>query len=77
MQPPKPALFVAVQEAIRRTLRAQRDQRLLRAMSEAELRDLGIGRSEIPALVSDAEALRNAPCSRAPCAPAAPPAGRR
>jgi hypothetical protein len=46
-------------------------------MSEHELRDLGVGRSEIPALFSDAAAQHNAPCSRGRCAADARPARPR
>jgi len=74
MQMPKPALFAAVLELIRNARRVRQDHRLLRAMSERELRDLGVGRSEIPALLSDAAAPSNAPCSHARCAAAARPA---
>ena len=74
MQTPKPALFAAVLELIRNAHRMQQDRRLLRAMSERELRDLGVGRSEIPSLLSDAAAPSNAPYSRAPCAGAVRPA---
>ena len=76
MQTPKPALFAAVLELMRNARRVRQDQRLLRAMSEHELRDLGVGRSEIPALLSDAAALSSARYSRAPCAAAARPATR-
>ncbi|SEB23055.1 DUF1127 domain-containing protein [Variovorax sp. YR216] len=68
MQTPKPALVAAVLDLIRKARRARQDHRQLRAMSERELRDLGVGRSEIPALLSDAAAPSNAPYSRARCA---------
>jgi len=74
MQTPKPAFFAAVLEMIRNARRVRQDHRLLRAMSERDLRDLGVGRSEIPALISDAAVPSNAPYSRARCAAAVPPA---
>lgn len=77
MQPPKPAFFAAVLETIRNAHRARQDHRHLRAMSERELRDLGVGRSEIPALFSDAAVPPNAPCSRGRCAADARPARPR
>jgi uncharacterized protein YjiS (DUF1127 family) len=77
MQSPKPAFFTAVLAMVRNARRARQDDRLLRAMSEHELRDLGVGRSEIPALFSDAAARRNAPCSRGRCAADARPARPR
>jgi uncharacterized protein YjiS (DUF1127 family) len=42
-------LFRAIAEA----LRCRRDQRVLAAMSERELRDLGVDRSQIPGLTHD------------------------
>ena len=74
MQTPNPALFAAVLELLRNARRVRQDRRLLRAMSERELHDLGVGRSEIPALLSDAAAPSNAPYSRARCAADARPA---
>ena len=74
MQTLNPALFATVLALIRNARRVRQDHRLLRAMSEHELRDLGVGRSEIPALLSDAAAPSNAPCSRARYAAAARPA---
>lgn len=82
MHSPKPTLFAAVLESFRAVRRVRQDQRLLRAMSERELSDLGVGRSEIPGLlgafapagrelVSDAAAPWNAPRSHARCAAAA------
>ncbi|MEJ8812253.1 DUF1127 domain-containing protein [Variovorax ureilyticus] len=68
MQTPAPALLTAVLDLIRNARRVRLDHRLLRAMSERELRDLGVGRSEIPALLSDAGAPWSAPCSRGRCA---------
>ena len=84
MPSPKPALFAAIVEAIRNVRRVGRDQRLLRAMSERELRDLGVGRSEIPGLMlasgraplSDAVAPRSGPHSHARCGAAGWPAAR-
>ncbi|MDM0053132.1 DUF1127 domain-containing protein [Variovorax sp. J22R115] len=80
----KPALFAAIVETIRNARRVGRDQRLLRAMSERELRDLGVGRSEIPGLmlasgctqVSDAAAPRSGPRSHARCGADGGPAAR-
>ena len=66
MRKPTPALFAAVLELIRNARRLRQDHRLLRAMSERELRDLGVGRSEIPALFSDVAATSNGRNSRAP-----------
>lgn len=66
MHTPAPALFTAVLELIRNARRVRQDHHLLRAMSERELRDLGVGRSEIPALFSDAAASSNGRNSRAP-----------
>jgi uncharacterized protein YjiS (DUF1127 family) len=85
MHPPKPTLFAAVLESFRNVRRIRQDQRLLRAMSERELRDLGVGRSEIPglisergcALVSDAAGLRSGPYSHARCGAAAGQAARQ
>lgn len=77
MQSQKAAFFAAVQDVVRNAWRARQDQRLLRAMSERELHDLGVGRSEIPSLVSGAGALRNGPCNRAPSAADAPTGARR
>ncbi|SCK07305.1 protein of unknown function [Variovorax sp. HW608] len=77
MQPPKPAFFTIVLATIRNARRARHDHRLLRAMSEHELRDLGVGRSEIPALFSDAAAQSSAPCSCTRCAADARPARPR
>lgn len=77
MQTSKPAFFAAVLEMIRNGNRVRQDHRLLRAMSERELRDLGVGRSEIPALLSDAAAPSNAPYNRARYASGARPAMRR
>ncbi|MDM0002360.1 DUF1127 domain-containing protein [Variovorax sp. J22P240] len=83
----KPALFAAIVETIRNARRVGRDQRLLRAMSERELSDLGVGRSEIPGLlqestaagrtqVSDAAAPRSGPRSHARCGADGGPAAR-
>ncbi|VTU16495.1 DUF1127 domain-containing protein [Variovorax sp. PBL-E5] len=47
----KPTVAVLLFQAIARTLRCRRDQRLLAAMSERELQDLGVGRSQIPGLL--------------------------
>lgn len=83
MPPSKPALFVVVLEMLRNARRARQDRRLLRAMSERELHDLGVGRSEIPALMQDRAIFSDAsaPWSRrhrhAPCAADAPPARQR
>ncbi len=83
MLPSKPALFVAVLEMLRNARRARQDRRLLRAMSERELHDLGVGRSEIPALMldrvpfSDASAPWNRRRTHAPYAADAPPARQR
>ena len=76
MPSPKPNLFAAIVETIRSVRRVGRDQRLLRAMSERELCDLGVGRSEIPGLVSDAVALRSGRRSHARYAEAAGRAAR-
>ncbi|MDM0107186.1 DUF1127 domain-containing protein [Variovorax sp. J22R24] len=51
MPSPKSALFVAIAERIRNVRRTRQDLRLLRGMSERELSDLGVGRSEIPGLL--------------------------
>ena len=67
----KPTLFVAIVETIRNVRRVQQDHRLLRAMSERELSDLGVGRSEIPGLLSDAAAPRSGRRSHARYAEAA------
>lgn len=83
MSSSKPALFVVVLESLRNARRARQDRRLLRAMSERELHDLGVGRSEIPALlqdhapISDASAPWNWRRRHAPCAVDAPQARRR
>ncbi|MGJ7509195.1 DUF1127 domain-containing protein [Variovorax sp. GT1P44] len=82
MHSPKPALFAAILESLRNARRVHQDQRLLRAMNERELSDLGVGRSEIPALLqpcvptrrdvfSGAGAPQSAPRSHARCAAAA------
>ncbi|WP_353506615.1 DUF1127 domain-containing protein [Variovorax flavidus] len=57
MPSPKSALFVAIAERIRNVRRTLQDQRLLRAMSERELSDLGVGRSEIPGLLQESAAI--------------------
>ena len=51
MQSRKPAFAVRLFEAVRKARRRGRDRRQLSAMSERELRDLGVGRSEIPGLL--------------------------
>jgi|KBSMisStandDraft_5_1062788.scaffolds.fasta_scaffold1031009_2 uncharacterized protein YjiS (DUF1127 family) len=76
MPSPKPTLFVAIVETIRNVRRVQQDHRLLRAMSERELSDLGVGRSEIPGLLSDAAAPRSGRRSHARYAEAAGRAAR-
>jgi uncharacterized protein YjiS (DUF1127 family) len=87
MSPPKPALVAALVEWFRKVRRVHQDQRLLRTMSERELTDLGVGRSEIPgllrqgaaagrALFIDAAAPRSGPRNRARCAAAAGPVAR-
>lgn len=67
----KPAFAARLFEAIREVGRRRRDQRLLAAMSDRELHDLGVGRSQIPGLLeplSGAAASPHARRSRAPCA---------
>ena len=54
MSPNKPSLFHRIAFALAALRRQQRDRRQMMAMSEAELRDLGIGRGEIPALLESA-----------------------
>lgn len=63
-------------DGVRALRRCRLDQRQLRSMSELELRDLGVGRSEIPWLLSDAAAPPRAPRSHARCAADARPAMR-
>jgi uncharacterized protein YjiS (DUF1127 family) len=83
MSPSKPALFVAVLQMLRNARRARQDRRLLRAMSDRELHDLGVGRSEIPLLLQERAPISDAsaPWSRrrryAPCAADAPQAMQR
>lgn len=72
----KPTFVPRLIHAAREVCRMHRDHRLLSAMSERELHDLGIGRSEIPRLLSDAEVRPNARHSRGPCAADARPATR-
>ena len=76
MPSPKPTLFVAIVETIRNVRSVQQNHRLLRAMSERELSDLGVGRSEIPGLLSDAAAPRSGRRSHARYAEAAGRAAR-
>jgi len=45
------AVFARLFEVIREARRRHRDQRQLAEMSERELRDLGVGRSQIPGLL--------------------------
>lgn len=71
------ALVTRLFDGVRALRRCWLDQRQLRSMSEIELRDLGVGRSEIPWLLSDAAAPPHARRSRAPCAADARPARRR
>lgn len=76
----KPPFAARLFEAIRELGRCRRDHRLLTAMSDRELSDLGVGRSQIPGLLvplSDAAASPHARRSRAPCAVDARPAARR
>ena len=47
----KPAIVTRLFEVIQVVRRRHRDQRQLAAMSERELRDLGVGRSQIPGLM--------------------------
>ena len=83
MSPSKPALFAIVLEMLRNARRARQDRLLLRAMSERELHDLGVGRSEIPGLLqerapfSDASAPWSTRRRHAPYAADAPPARLR
>lgn len=70
------ALVTRLLDGVHALRRCWQDQRQLRAMSELDLRDLGVGRSEIPWLLSDAAAPPHAPRSRARCAADARPARR-
>ncbi|MDM0021708.1 DUF1127 domain-containing protein [Variovorax sp. J22R187] len=73
----KPAFVIRLSEAVRLAGHRRRDQRLLRAMSDRDLCDLGVGRSQIPALLeplSDAGAPPHARRSHGPCAGGVPPA---
>jgi len=72
----KPTFVARLIHAAREVRRTYHDHRLLSAMSERELHDLGIGRSEIPGWLSDAEVQPNARHSRGPCAADAQPATR-
>ena len=76
MPPSQSALVIRLFDGVRALRRCWRDRRQLGAMSELELRDLGVGRSEIPWLLSDAGAAPRAPRSRARCAADARPARR-
>lgn len=49
----KPGFAALLLDAARRAGRRRRDRRLLSAMSERELHDLGFGRSEIPRVLLD------------------------
>ena len=53
MSPIRP-LFHRIASALAAWRRRQQDRRQMLAMSEAELRDLGIGRGQIPALLETA-----------------------
>ncbi|SCK07354.1 protein of unknown function [Variovorax sp. HW608] len=55
----------------------RQDHRLPRALSDHELRDLGLNRTEIPGLLSDTEAPWSVPYSRAQRGANARPARRR
>ena len=71
MQSTKPAFAARLFEAVRKARRRHRDHRQLSAMSDRELSDLGVGRSQIPGLLealSDAAAPPHARRSRAPYA---------
>lgn len=54
MPPIHPLLFQRIASALAAWRRQQLDRRQMLAMSEAELRDLGIGRGQIPALLEAA-----------------------
>lgn len=54
MSPLKPPVFRRIASALAAWRRQQQDCRQLMAMGEAELRDLGIGRGQIPALLLEA-----------------------
>ena len=76
----KPPFAARLFKAIREVSRRRRDHRLLSAMSDRELSDLGVGRSQIPGLLeplSDAAAPPHARRSRAPYALDVRPAMRR
>lgn len=60
MPPFKPSIFERIACAIASARRQQQDRRQMMAMSEAELRDLGIGRGQIPDLLGTMPA-RGAP----------------
>ena len=76
----KPVFVARLFEAIREVGHRRRDQRQLADMSDRELSDLGVGRSQSPGLLeplSDAAAPPHARRTRAPCAADARPAARR
>jgi len=75
-----PVFVARLFEAAREMGRSRRDQRLLSAMSDRELCDLGVGRSQIPGLLeplSDAGAPPHARRSHGPCVGGVPPAALR
>ncbi len=64
-----PHLFRRIASALAAWRRRQADRRQMLAMSDAELRDLGIGRGQIPALLETAPS-QHAPLHAASARPA-------
>ena len=58
MPPIQPPLLHRIASALAARRRRRQDQRQLMAMGEGELRDLGIGRGQIPSLLASGKPWR-------------------